>query len=115
MKKLIIVALAATSIPTLTTTTSAAAGDSGASERRYCAQASIARAGSRMPARRFCRTAGEWQAALGPDWRQRLTGRSVQDDLDGLAARGVAVDDTALGQQGVPIGHPGRRAMRGGD
>jgi hypothetical protein len=113
MKKLIIAALVATSFPALTSTATAAEGSS-ARERRHCVQTGAARAGSRMTARRICRTAAQWQDALGPDWRQRLTGRSVQDDLDTVAARSlVAVDDTSLGQQGVPFGHPGRAAMRG--
>lgn len=35
----------------------------------------------RGPSRRICLTASEWQARFGPDWRQHLSGRNVEDDL----------------------------------
>lgn len=106
MKLFVSVALFATSFPVIATTASAAQGN--AQERRVCTQVAAARAGSRMAPRRICKTAAQWQEALGADWRQRLTGRNYQDDMEALQARTTAVDSAGLGQQGVPITHPGR-------
>ncbi len=103
MKMLIAVALIATSVPVLATSASAREGESASRERRVCTQAAAARAGSRMSPRRVCRTAAQWQAALGADWRQHISGRYLEDEMDSLQARSVPVDATALGQQGVPF------------
>ena len=106
MKVIIAVALVATSLPVHAAT--AAAPGSNAQERRVCTQVAGSRAGSRMTPRRICRTAAQWQEALGPDWRQHLTGRNLQDDMEALQARATVVDGEGLGIQGVPIGSPGR-------
>ena len=108
MKLLVTVALAATSIPVFAT---ASAEQNSAQERRYCTQVATARAGSRMAARRICRTAAQWQEALGPDWRQHLTGRNREDDIAAMEARTSPVDSSGLGQQGLPIGSPGRPSV----
>ena len=110
MKLFVAVALVATASPVLATTASAEQ-DSVSQERRYCTQVSAARAGSRMSPRRICRTAAQWQEALGPDWRQHLTGRNREDDIAAMQARASPVDSSGLGQQGLPIGHPGRPAI----
>ncbi|HTU13485.1 MAG TPA: hypothetical protein VMG08_21525 [Allosphingosinicella sp.] len=90
MKVIVAVALIATSMPVLATS---AAAREGASERRVCTQVSGGRAGSRMGPRRVCRTPDEWRQALGPDWRQHLTGASgVQDDYEALRARAAPED-----------------------
>jgi hypothetical protein len=41
----------------------------------------------RSSARRICLTESRWQQRLGPDWRQILTGRNVEDDMDALGPR----------------------------
>ena len=87
-------------------TTASAEQGSNAQERRVCTQVAAARAGSRMAPRRICKTAAQWQEALGADWRQRLTGRNYEDDMEALQARTTAVDSASLGQQGIPITHP---------
>jgi hypothetical protein len=93
MKMLIAVALVATSFPVLATAASAREGDSASRERRVCTQVSSARAGSRMSARRVCRTAAEWREALGPDWRQHLSGfTGLQDDYDAVRQRSAPED-----------------------
>src|SRR5438105_158936 len=98
MKKLAAVALIATSI--FSTPALAAGSDARASaDRRICTQVASARAGSRMSARRVCRTSEQWREALGPDWRQHLTGaRGIQDDYEAMAAR-MSPDNEAHGQQ----------------
>ena len=102
MKMLVAVALAATSIPVAATAAAPAGGnDTTASERRVCAQTATARSGSRMNPRRVCRTPAQWQAALGPDWRQHISGRYVEDDMDTLSVRSGPVDGRSVGQQGV--------------
>ena len=50
---------------------------------RICALFPHRRDGSR----RICLTATQWQARLGPDWRQLLTGRNAEDDLAVLGPR----------------------------
>ena len=101
MKMLVAVAMIATSVPVAATAAAVAAGnDNNASDRRVCAQAATARSGSRMNPRRVCRTPAQWQAALGPDWRQHLSGRYVEDDMDTLSVRSGPVDGSAVGQQG---------------
>lgn len=98
MKRLIAVALVATSFPVLA---AAATSDDGsaASERRVCAQVSTARSGSRMGPRRVCRTPTQWREALGPDWRNHLSGRSVEEDYDALQVRASPVDTSSAGVQ----------------
>jgi hypothetical protein len=50
---------------------------------RICALSQQRRDGSR----RICLTPSQWQARLGPDWRQVLTGRNAEDDVATLAPR----------------------------
>ena len=103
MKMLVAVALVATSGPVAVTAAAASSGNENvASERRLCTQAARGRAGSRMAPRRICRTAAQWQAALGPDWRQHVSGRYLEDDMDSLEARTSPVGES-IGQQGVPF------------
>jgi hypothetical protein len=93
MKTFVAVALIATSFPVLATSASARDGDSASRERRVCTQVSSARAGSRMSARRICRTPTEWREALGPDWRLHLAGSTgLQDDYDALRQRAAPED-----------------------
>ena len=109
MKTLIAFALLATSIPF---TTAAASGndDRASSDRRVCTQIATARAGSRMSARRICRTPAQWREALGPDWRQHLAGApGLQDDYDSMTAR-MAPDDATHGQQPMAGGFGAGRA-----
>ncbi|HYD12261.1 MAG TPA: hypothetical protein VEC11_05390 [Allosphingosinicella sp.] len=108
MKMLVAVALVATSFPVVTTAAAAAGGnDSSANERRVCTQPARARAGSRMSPRRVCRTEAQWRDALGPDWRQLLSGRTLEGDQDLLGQRSSPNVDHR-GVQGLPVGHPSR-------
>ena len=82
MKKIVLVALIAMS---------AIPGTAGAvdtsRERQYCTRIET-RSGSHMGYRRVCRTAEQWRQALGPDWRQHVSGaRDVQDTMDGVVMR----------------------------
>jgi hypothetical protein len=98
MKKLAAVAFVAMSI---SSTPALAAGndDRASGDRRICTQIASARAGSRMSARRVCRTSEQWREALGPDWRQHLTGaRGLQDEYEAMAAR-TSPDGATHGQQ----------------
>jgi hypothetical protein len=98
MKKLAAVALIAMSISSIP---AVAAGndDRASSDRRICTQVATGRAGSRMSARRICRTSAQWREALGPDWRQHLAGaRGLQDEYDAMAAR-MSPDGATHGQQ----------------
>lgn len=103
MKALIIIAIAATSVPAFAAGSS---DDDGASrERRVCTQPAV-RGGSRMT-RRTCRTPAEWRERLGPDWRQHLAGASgLQDDYDAMQARMVAVNES-IGPQSTPANQRG--------
>jgi hypothetical protein len=93
MKLLMAIALVATSAPTLATSASARDGEGASREPRICTQAGSARAGSRMSPRRTCRTAAQWREALGPDWRQHLSGSTgTQDDYDAVQTRGTSYD-----------------------
>jgi len=99
MKKFVAVALVATSLPLLATAAAASDNDGAASQRRVCTQVAQARAGSHMGPRRICRTPSQWREALGPDWRQHLSGaQSVQDEYDAMTAR-MSPDDSTHGQQ----------------
>jgi hypothetical protein len=108
MKKIVLAAFIAMSI---STTPALAAGndDRASGDRRICTQVASARAGSRMSARRVCRTSEQWRDALGPDWRQHLTGaRSTQDEYEAMAAR-MSPDNEVHGQQVNP-NSPGAHA-----
>lgn len=105
MKTLIAVALVATSFPVFAA--AATAGNSPETrERRVCAQVGTARSGTRMSARRICRTPAQWQEALGPDWRQHLSGRNVQDDFEALQTRASPVGQTGGIQPSRSFGGP---------
>ncbi len=106
MKLLVAIALCATSFPVLATPASAAS-DSSANARRVCTQLSQARAGSRMGPRRVCRTEAQWRDALGPDWRQLLSGRTLEDDQDTLAQRSSVGGDQG-GVEGIAVNDPRR-------
>ena len=96
MKTLIAVALVATSFPVYAAATTREDGNA-ARERRVCTEVTTARAGSRMGPRRICRTPEQWREALGPDWRQHISGRSVQEDYDALQVRSSPVDSSSVG------------------
>lgn len=99
MKRLVAVALVATSLPVITATAFARDGESASGDRRVCTQVAV-RAGSRMSGRRICKSAAEWRGMLGADWRQRLAGYTgTQDDYDAVLARGGASYD---GSGGIP-------------
>lgn len=67
-------------------------------QRRVCTR--IERySGSRMSFQRVCMTEAEWRERLGPDWRQRLAGRSPEDDLGGLDGR--SRDFSNIGSEGL--------------
>ena len=101
MKKVVLAALIAMSV----SSTPALGGgndDRASDDRRVCTQVATARAGSRMTARRICRTPAQWREALGPDWRQHLGGaRGLQDDYDAMTAR-MSPDNEVHGQQVNP-------------
>jgi hypothetical protein len=98
MKTLIVVALVATSFPVFAVAATSEDGGT-ARERRVCTQANTARAGSRMSPRRVCRTPTQWREALGPDWRQHISGRTVQEDYEALQVRASPVDTSTTGIQ----------------
>ena len=51
-----------------------------------------------MGYRRVCKTASQWRQALGPDWRQSVSGaRGVQDEVEAMSAR-MSPDNEAHGQ-----------------
>ena len=81
MRSLVLLAVVVTGVPAL----AASAGDAQASSRAetVCALFQQRRSG----ARRICLTTSAWQDRLGPDWRQILTGRNAEDDLDALGPR----------------------------
>lgn len=83
MRSLVLLAVAVTGAPALV----ASAGEARASSRpgpeTVCALFQQRRSG----ARRICLTTSAWQDRLGPDWRQILTGRNAEDDLDALGPR----------------------------
>jgi hypothetical protein len=83
MKALVLLAVVVTGAPAL----AASAGDAQAlalsRAERVCAVFQQRRSG----ARRICLTTSAWQDRLGPDWRQILTGRNAEDDLDALGPR----------------------------
>ena len=86
MKAILAVAVLVTSAPAVAV---AAADEDSARpqrERRVCTQVQRY-GGSRVAYQRVCLTEAEWRERLGPDWRQRLAGRSPDDDLDGVDAR----------------------------
>lgn len=86
MKALIAIAMAATSMPAV----AAASGSEQAEaprERKVCTQIQR-RSQSRVPARRVCLTATQWQDRYGPDWRQVLSGNTTpEDDYDAADVR----------------------------
>ncbi len=112
MKLTVAVALVAASIPVQTMAAAAPGGDGASSDRRVCTQVAQARAGSRMTARRICRTATQWREALGPDWRQHLAGaRGLQDDYESMSVRMTPDDGPPHGQQPLQGGfNPGGAA-----
>jgi hypothetical protein len=77
------------------------------SERKICTQIQR-RGGSRLAYQRVCLTEAEWRERLGPDWRIQLTGRSPEDDAEGvdMRARDFSNFDTTTGGRTVP--GPGR-------
>jgi hypothetical protein len=95
MKMLIVIALAATSLPFVAT--AAAAPDGAPRERSVCTQLTL-RAGSHLSGRRICRTPTQWREALGPDWRQRLAGASgAQDEYEAMQTRSPSSYDGSGG------------------
>ncbi len=112
MKMLVAIALVATSVSVTATAAVAAGNDNTASERRVCTQVAQARAGSRMTPRRLCRTPAQWQEALGPDWRQHVSGRYLEDELDALQTRGTPVNPDGIGQQGIAFSSTRQRGPR---
>ena len=85
MKALIAIALVATSTPVIAFAAADGNGASQAREQRVCTRLP-ARAGSRS-AQRICLTEAQWAARVGPDWRQVISGRLIEDDLEMVGAR----------------------------
>ena len=82
MKACLILAIGLASVPSL----AASAGEeliSSAPVPRVCVMFPDRRTSSR----RICLTSSQWQARLGPDWRQIVTGRNFEDDMDALSVR----------------------------
>lgn len=69
-------------------------------ERKFCTRVEL-RAGSRMSYTRVCRTSTEWREALGPAWREQLTGsHGLQQDYDTLMMRSHMADNPAGERRG---------------
>ncbi len=83
MKSLVLLAVVVTGAPALAASAGEARASSLSRAERVCAVFQQRRAG----ARRICLTTSAWQDRLGPDWRQILTGRNAEDDLDALGPR----------------------------
>ena len=86
LKAVLAFALAVTGAPALAAAGSddeAANADSG---RRVCTRVQR-RGGSRLAYQRVCLTEAEWRERLGPDWRIQLSGRSPDEDVDGVGVR----------------------------
>ena len=82
MKALLVLAIGLTSVPAF----AAPAPDeliSSAQVPRIC----VMFPDRRTTSRRICLTSSQWQARLGPDWRQILTGRNYEDDMEALSVR----------------------------
>ena len=94
MRKLVAVALIATSMPVpgLVGKAEAAAIPH---ERKYCTRVEL-RVASRMSTRRVCLTPTQWREALGPAWREQLaSSRNLQQDYDVLMMRSRLADNPA--------------------
>jgi hypothetical protein len=83
MKALLVLAVALTGAASSTTVAAEEQLISSARARPICVQFPD----RRTSARRICLTASAWRERLGPDWRQILTGRNVEDDMDALGPR----------------------------
>ncbi|HYD12260.1 MAG TPA: hypothetical protein VEC11_05385 [Allosphingosinicella sp.] len=96
MKTISSVALVVTCIAAFPVSAGAMGRPEASPERRHCTQLSAARAASRLPPRRMCRTPAQWTELLGPEWRRRLEANDIQADIEAMQSR-MTPDDAAHG------------------
>lgn len=98
MKALIGFAVLLSPAPSLAATGADGEGARSERERRICTR--IERhGGSRLSYQRVCLTEAEWRERLGADWRQALTGRTVEDDYDSVDVRSRVVREQPAGYE----------------
>ena len=83
MRSFLILAIAMTGAPALAAPAANLQVSDSQTAPRICARFEQRRSGSR----RICLMAHQWQALLGPDWRQVIASRNGDEDLAAVGAR----------------------------